>query len=448
MSSVSQVETAIRSVFERADERGQSSGFVQRRRKFTGQTFAGMLVLGLLQRGEVSLSDLAHFARHLNVEVSPQGIDERMGETCAKFLQELLNGAFTQVVSADPVALPLLQRFAEVVVEDSNSFCLPDDLKDVWKGCGGSSEHGTQAGFKIQVRWDLLEGGFKGLALQDGRTPDTRSALRECAHCAKRVRIHDLGYFDTLEFQHATLAEEYFLTRFKVGSTLLFTAEGEPLDLLAVLQEKATQGSLTCQVQVSATRHLPARLLAIPVPEEVAVKRQTALRRKAQKHGRSVNERLLALSHWTILLTNLSEEELSIPEALVLLRLRWQIELLFKLWKQEGQVDTSRSTKPWHILCDIYAKLLGMLIVHWLMIVGCWQIPSRSMVKAARAIRSQIVLLAKALGGKLDWHWVLCEITDDLDGCRMNARKKSPNAYQLLLSASPPTPSGGTSVLT
>lgn len=80
-----------------------------------------------------------------------------------------------------------------------------------------------------------------------------------------------------------------------------------------------------------------------------------------------------------------------------------------------------------------------MLLVHWLMIVGCWHIPSRSMVKAAKAIRSQVVLIAKALGGKLDLHWVLQEITQGLSGCRMNSRHKHPNAYQLVLSLSEPS---------
>ena len=193
-------------------------------------------------------------------------------------------------------------------------------------------------------------------------------------------------------------------------------------------------------MQVGATRRLPARLIAIPVPEEVAIKRQCAQRRKAQKHSRKVNPRLLELAQWTLLLTNIPKEELSIAEALVLLRLRWQIELLFKLWKQYAQADTSRSEQPWHMLCDFYAKLLGMLLVHWLKIVGCWQVPSRSMVKAAKAICSQLVLLAKALGGTLDLYWVIQQIIEDLPMCRMNPPRKHPNAYQLLLEAPSSSP--------
>jgi|SRR5579859_860118 len=451
MSTVTQLEAAVKTIFGRADALGRQTGFVQRVRsgKFTGRSFAATLVLGLLQAGDVSLSTLAHFATHVGVQVSPQAIDERCGEAAARFLQALLNVAFTQVVAADPVAIPLLRRFREVIVEDSSTFALPPQLQQEWEGCGGS---GPLAAFKVQVRQDLLTGGFSGLAMQSGRTPDSRSVLKEQRRGARSVRIADLGYFDTAQFQQETEAGEYFLTRYKAGNVQLFSVEGERIDLLALLQQHAGQASYQTEVLVSATRRVRARLLAIPVPEEVAVKRQATAIRKAQKHSRQVNPQLLELSQWTLLLTNIPVEEVSLEEALVLYRLRWQIELLFKLWKHYERATTSRSQHPWHILCDLYARLLGCLIVHWVMIVGCWQLPSRSLVKAAHAIRTQAVLLAKALGGKLTLRWVLREITQGLVGCRMNTRKTAPNAYQLMQPEPPPprgaAPALSTSVLT
>ena len=69
-----------------------------------------------------------------------------------------------------------------------------------------------------------------------------------------------------------------------------------------------------------------ARLIAVPVPEEVAV----------------MDDSPHDLCQWTIVLT-IPQEELNVQEALVLLRLRWQVELLFKLWKQVGHADESRS---------------------------------------------------------------------------------------------------------
>ena len=53
----------------------------------------------------------------------------------------------------------------------------------------------------------------------------------------------------------------------------------------------------------------------------------------------------------------------------------YNIELLFKLWKSQGRVDESRSTKPWRILCEVYAKLLAMLVQHWVFLVSFLDLP-------------------------------------------------------------------------
>lgn len=136
------------------------------------------------------------------------------------------------------------------------------------------------------------------------------------------MAIRDLGYFDTGQFQQEEEAGEYYLSRYKAGQLKLFDEHGNELDLLSFLKERANEQDYESWVQVGATRRLRARLIAIPVPEEVAIKRQQATRRKAQKHGRKVNPLLLDLANWTLILTNIPQEELSIPEAVVLLRLR------------------------------------------------------------------------------------------------------------------------------
>ena len=256
------------------------------------------------------------------------------------------------------------------------------------------------------------------------------------------MRNADLGYFDTAQFAEEEAADEYFFSRYKVG-VKLFDEQGHELDVQDTLSRQAHGQAYEGQVRVSATRRVPARLLAVPVPEEVAVKRREGRTRTGHKHSRQPSARVLALCQWTILLTNIPAELLSVQEALVLLRLRWQVELLFKLWKQTGQVGISRSEQPWHVLCDLYAKLLGLLMAHWLLIVGCWQFPNRSMVKATQAIRSDIVLLARALSGKGKLEEVVQEMVESLDGCRMDSRHTSPNTYQLLLR--PPSSSCNTS---
>jgi Transposase DDE domain len=133
-------------------------------------------------------------------------------------------------------------------------------------------------------------------------------------------------------------------------------------------------------------------------------------------------------------LTNVPTDRLTLQEALVLGRARWQIELLFKLWKSQGGIDESRSAHPWRQLCELYAKLLGMVIQHWVLLTSCWRFPHRSLVKAAQTIRSYALLLASALAGLVEVQVVLDHIGRCLAaGRRMNPRRQRRNTSQWLL---------------
>lgn len=111
---------------------------------------------------------------------------------------------------------------------------------------------------------------------------------------------------------------------------------------------------------------------------------------------------------------------------------------MFKLWKGPGGIAESRSVNPKRIVCELYAKLLAMLVQHWLMLVGTWARPDRSLTQAAGTIRQHARQLAGALS-RFRW---LCQAIRSLiaclgSGCRMNRRRASPNLYQLLLGLVP-----------
>jgi hypothetical protein len=142
------------------------------------------------------------------------------------------------------------------------------------------------------------------------------------------------------------------------------------------------------------------------------------------------------LAEWTILITNAPVSLLTIREALILARARWQIELLIKLWKAHGHSDESRSGKPWRVMCEVLAKLLAMLVQHWILVVGCWSYPDRSLMKAAQTVRKLALTLALAFRATARLVEALTIIQACLAvGCRINKRKQEPHSYQLLLGA-------------
>src|SRR5205807_9665498 len=136
----------------------------------------------------------------------------------------------------------------------------------------------------------------------------------------------------------------------------------------------------------------PRKRLPGPPAGQTQAQRAPAGQTQAQK----VSPARLRLADWTIVLTNVPQDMLSVQEVLVVVRCRWQIELLWKLWKEHGKLDTWRSYKPERVLTEIYAKLLGLLITHWQTVLGCWQAPNRSMVKAKQVVEWMAPCLALA----------------------------------------------------
>jgi hypothetical protein len=151
--------------------------------------------------------------------------------------------------------------------------------------------------------------------------------------------------------------------------------------------------------------------------------------------GTTVSERVLKLAGWTFICTNIPSELLTLEEGFVLMRTRWQIELVFKLWKSEGKIDEWRSEKPYRILCELYSKLVVMIIQHWILLTS-WQYPDRSLFKSVKTIRKHAMNLAMAFssGIKERLYEVLKTIARCLSsGCRINKRKTILHTYQLLL---------------
>jgi len=435
MQSVTEIAETMKALLTSTAERlARETGFVARQSKLGGAAFAQATVLGWQQHPDARLSQLAQAAAAAGVALSPQGLDQRFTETAATFLAALLQEAIGVLISAEPVALPLLARFSAVVVEDSSVLSLPDGLATLWRGCGDAiGQH--LAALKIALRLDLLTGTLQTLALEDGRVADRSSILQRTPVPAGVLRLADLGYFALARLREIAAGQAFFLSRLQV-QTAVFLPTGERVDLARWLDQQPT-AALDLAVQIGVRERLAVRLLAVRVPQEVADQRRRRLREEARRRGQTVSAATLALASWTLLVTNVPPDRLSLTEAAVLYRVRWQIELLFKLWKNWGRLDEWRSTKQWRILCEVYAKLLGIVLHHWLLITGCWRFPDRSLVKAVLTLHDHTLLLLYALAGRFDLATVLNLIQNALATCpRMEHRAKHPATFQLLLDLS------------
>lgn len=436
MTSIPQLSTTLQTVLTTgANAAARTTGFIQRQRQLTGAGFVQALVFGFLANPRMTLDQLAQTAALVGTPISAQGLDQRFTPAGAACLQAVLGAAVQQVVLADPVTLPLLQRFHGVYLLDSTTIMLPDALAAVWQGNGGSTPVGTSAALKVQVLWNLTAGNLQHVALQPGRASDNAAPIQDVPLPAGALRIADLGYFALDRLVQLTCQQVVILSRLN-PQVAIYDPSGERTDLLALLQHAGP--TLDQPVCIGTQQRLPVRVLAVRVPQEVADQRRRRLRETWRDKGRPPSAQLLALAAWTLAITTASPAQLSVAEAMRLLRARWQIELLFKLWKSHGQIDTWHSQQPWRILCEVYAKLLAMVVLHWVVLVSCWVYPNRSLRKAAQTVQHHALTLAHAMTvSTVRLVEALEVIRHGLSRAgRINTRKTKPNTYQLLFSTS------------
>jgi hypothetical protein len=434
MCTIPQVAQAMQTVLTtEANAAAKVTKFVQRESKMTGAMFTQTLVFGWLANPQSSLEELTQTAAALGVKISPQGLDQRFTKEAAACLYQVLSTAVAYVLAAEPVVVPLLQRFNGVYVQDSSVIVLPDALATEWAGCGGNTA-GTAAALKLQVRLDLNAGALNGPLLQDGRAQDRTTSLQTAPLPAGALRLADLGYFDLAVLAAFAAAGVHWLSRWRAG-TAFYDETGQPLDLAQWLQTRAdAEVVVERAIYWGAAQQLPGRVVAARVPPAVAAERRRKLRAEGRKKGQTPSKARLALADWTIVVTNVPLSLATAVEILLLARVRWQIELLFKLWKSHGQIDEWRSTKPWRILCEVYGKLLAMVAQHWLFLVSNWAYPDRSLLKAAQTVRKHALHLASVFHCEEQLEAAIAVIQRCLSfGCRINKRKGQPHTYQLLL---------------
>ena len=432
MMSVSRVESSLKHIFEeRADVLARETGCIKRQRKLSGADLLQTLVFGWLGHPDASLEQLASVATLREVEVTDTAVHKRFTKACAHFLHAILEEMTNVVVEADrEVPVEVLSRFEAVVLEDSSTIALPNELATCWQGCGGAPGEG-HAAIKLHVRWELKRGGLQGPKLTHGRTSDRSSPFKEEALPAGSLYLADLGYLDWGSIAARRAAGSYTLTRAQ-SRTMYWTVEGKPLKLDPLLPQQVGQ-TKDLWVRVADAHRYLMRLLIIRVPEEVAKRRRADLEAEALRRNRPLRQRAWELADWTILLTDAPVHLLSFQESLVLLRERWQMEMLYKLWKHYGQLDEWHTANQWRILCELYAKLIGLLLQHWLIILFAWHDEQRSLVKLAQVIRDSACSLLEALAGSRPLCCVFqCIQRRMRSGCHMNKRKKHPNAAQLL----------------
>lgn len=338
----------------------------------TGAGFAQALVLGGLAEGDGTRKQMHHHAIQAGLKVSLQGFDQRFSIASSDFMRQLLEAGMSQLVQSETQG---------VILPQFNGVYITDCTRLVW----------DRLGMKLGVRLELQRGQLQ-TCLMTLKANDQRAAVIDLPLPEGALHLNDLGFFKLNRLRAWSAQGVYWLVRYKVG-TGLSDVEGNPITLSTLLS-----GSTPFCMSVFIGRgkeRVRAELHAAPLSGASLVKRQARLKEQARLDQRPLSVRQHEIAGWTLYLTNIPE--LTFDQAHILARTRWQIEMLFKLWKSHGCVLRSRTADPIRQQCEGLAKLLGVLIAHWVLLVAGWQPHRLSALDALRILRSHLVHFHQAL---------------------------------------------------
>jgi hypothetical protein len=305
-----------------------------------------------------------------------------------------------------PISLELLTQFTAIELVDSSGIGLPDSLADEFPGAGGD---GPKAALKLQTIWEFLRGNLSKVTLQTGRQPD-QSFEGHLAHVARgALFLCDLGYFVLTSLRDIAVAGAYFVSRLNTKCVLYKPMTLERFDLLAHLR-KSRADQLELNLLVGRDVKLLCRVLAVRLPPDVVAERRRKAKANARRKGRTLSAEKLAWLAWNVYITNVPVTMLTLRQAVLLYTLRWQIELLFKLWKSEAELDRVAGRLRERVLCEIYAKLIGMVVFHYLTAPLRWAERELSPTKALQTLRRHMIEIAKAIGSLPDLRAALAKL--------------------------------------
>lgn len=349
---------------EQLEASARRTGFVQRASKITGKVFVALVTLGQWSAGKTSLGQLAAKAAQLPtpVDVSPEAIYQRMNRRALAFLQDLIQTAFAKLHTGDTICEEgLFTPFSRVHIADSTGVGLPDTLKALFPGAGGS---GAQAGAKLQLVWDYKSSTFAHFALIPWNIPDNKYVDTVVA-LARRgaLFLFDLGYFKLKALASIAAAQAYFLSPLNHQTTLLEAVGGrvQRLELVRVLTRESPP-LLDKAIYLGARERVAVRLIAARMPEAVVNERRRQARAVAKKRGYTPSHVHLTLLAWNLFITN-GPGTLWTPATVCrAYSLRWQVELIFKSWKSALHLATLTTKTVESTLCYLYGRMLLILL--------------------------------------------------------------------------------------
>jgi hypothetical protein len=404
----------------------KASGFVLRRpRKLSLEAFLQSILFSLCQPSYSLGAWAAQLSALQTGLFSKQALHRRCGQGLVNFLQLLMSTLLGSWLRRDCPA-EVFHPFGRVLLQDSTTLKLHRSLAKYFPACGNQHQ-ASLASVRIQAIFELRSQSWIHFELGALTDNDQQASPLILSHLQSGdLVIRDLGYAAFKVWRQIAARGAYFLSRWRSDFTLFDPQTQQPLKLSRLLKGRP---QLELDVLLGARERLPVRLVALRLPTLLAAQRRRRARANARRdRSLRLSKAYLKLLDWTILLTNVTPEQLNAQQLLEAYACRWQIEVLFKSWKSHFQLGRLSTSSPRQVHIQLLAKLLAIALVQNTF-APCPYLSVRrplSPLKIAAYFSRLLPLIAAS--PHQNWFDHFCYF------CRYDARLNRPNFFEKLSS--------------
>lgn len=177
--------------------------------------------------------------------------------------------------------------------------------------------------------------------------------------------LADRGYSLASGIGYIDSRKAFVTVRFNPQNVPTMDSSNKPFRLLDHLKRFKRAGGVrawSVRIPIGEGHCVPGRICAVRKTEEAIRQAHKRLKRNASKHGEKLRDQTLVYAEYVIVFTTFPEEEFPPKDVLEWYRIRWQIELVFKRFKQIAQLghlpkQDDESAQAW-----LYGKLFIALV--------------------------------------------------------------------------------------
>jgi hypothetical protein len=222
---------------------------------------------------------------------------------------------------------------------------------------------GAQWRIHYSLRWPALRCDYFKLRPVEGE--GNGESLRQFPLEAGDYTLADRGYCHASGIHYAAARNSWVTVRLNPDGIVLQTLAREPFDLLKKLKPLQRTGQIANWNALVPWEEEPAvavRVCVIRKSKAAIALAHEQLRRKATKQGSHLQPETLIYAEYVMVLTTFPEEEFPAWLVLEYYRFRWQIELVFKRFKQIAQLGHLPKQDPESAKAWLYGKLFVALL--------------------------------------------------------------------------------------